>query len=66
METSVRYFPKPQRQVRQLVLAYNKKFEIAGFWRRPNAEGNVNIGLGGNHEGLGSNPPLTPIMRRFV
>ena len=66
MQISLRYFLKLQRQVRRLVLAYNRKFEIADFGRRPNAEGNVNIGLGGNHEGLGINPPLIPIMRRFI
>jgi hypothetical protein len=49
-----------------MVLAYDGKFGIADFGRRPNAEGNVNIGLGGNHEGLGINPPLTPIVHRFV
>jgi hypothetical protein len=41
-----------------MVLAYDRKFEIADFWPRPNAEGNVNIGLG-------INPPLTPIRLGF-
>ena len=48
-----------------MVLAYDRKFEIADFWPRPNAEGNVNIGLGGNHEGLGINPQSCADSSRF-